>query len=177
MAVAGCGGPPDLMPLRENAKWTYRVNNGYRMSVQSMRVTGQASVGNVQGWDIEGPNGVSRLAWDGGSLVAERFVNIRFVPPIPILTADDKKLSKHWKGRVETPAGYYDAEADIDQNTESIKIATHSYKAVKSRVKLFLPGKRTEVVSWFAAGSGLLRQEQRTDDKLDVSLEMLNPER
>lgn len=161
--------------MKLGSRSTYTVRTGFGASVAPIRMSRALSVAGVPGYETEGPLGRSRLAWFGGELLAERFVGARFVPPITILVRNEKEAQRKWKGRFESPEGVHQAEARLEQSAAKFRIGSKQFDAVKTRLQVWWPGHRSEVLSWYADGTGLLRQEQRTDGELKVSLELLSP--
>lgn len=170
----GCGSSDDLMPLREGKSWTYKVFNGYSTVIDELKVQKKLSVSGVSGWQIEGSLGQHRLAWSGKDLLCERTPNARFVPPLLLAIQGAETAKRPWKGRFEAQGQVWQAEGTFEQGHDKVKIAARSYQTTKTRIVLRWPGHRTELISWFAPGTGLIKQEQRTDDQLDLGLEYLS---
>lgn len=174
LGCVGCGAGDDLMPLHEGKAWTYKVFNGYATAIDELKVNKPLSVAGVSGWQIEGSLGQHRMAWSGSDLLCERTPNARFVPPLLLAIQGSDKARRTWKGRFEAQGQVWQAEGSFEQAQDKVKIAARTYQTTKTRIVLRWPGHRTELISWFAPGTGLIKQEQRTDDQLDLGLELVS---
>ncbi len=83
--LIGCGSRDNWQPLVVGKTWTYRVQAGFDHRIESIRVMRALSVASVEGFELAGPLGVSRIAWKHGTLVADSTVNARFLPAVPLL--------------------------------------------------------------------------------------------
>ena len=118
--------------------------------------------------------GISRLAWRTNTLYAEAFPNTRVNKALPILIANDPKASVNWNGTVETANFSRPATASLNQQTDNIQVGTRRYDAIKATVALSTGSDSYELITWYAKGLGPIRQEQRTDGKLDYKVELLS---
>jgi hypothetical protein len=173
LLAVGCGGPTDLYPLRVGADWTYRVTTGFAESVQTIKVTRRVPVAYTSGFELDGPMGISRLAWRGGTLYAEVLPNTRIYKPMPMLVAGDPKATERWTGMVEVMGSAQKAQEFLHQEPDSIELGSKKYEAIKATLNLKLPDKEVELETWYAPGIGPIRQEQRTNGKLDMKVELL----
>jgi hypothetical protein len=185
LAAAGCGGGSDLMPLTVGHSQLYKVQAGFESYVATVKVTRDLSVANTVGYELASNLGVSRLAWAGDTLVAERLVNTQFAPPLPLLYRTDETHDRVWKGRV-TFVDHAAPSIDDLASGRKLAVASQSQKAddqitfrgnkihcTRSTVQLDAAGYKIEITTWFSAGLGIVRQEQRTDGALLVKLDLL----
>jgi hypothetical protein len=155
------------MPLQAGKRWTYLVTNSMTMD-QKIRSTVQVKrvipVGGVPGYELVSALGTSRLAWRGPELIASQMANTTFEPAIPLLGPVGSRRS--WQGYVRTLGRAEAARATLETKADRLG----ERRTQKSTLRLSLPGRLVLVESWFEPGVGLVRQEQRTDGKLDLSL-------
>ncbi len=161
------------MPLRPGLSWTYTVRTGYVTYVEPVRVERPISVAGAAGYALSGPLGESRLAWKQGTLYAERFVNVRFEPAMPILVAGEGSANRKWRGRLIGLGPGKEAEAALAQAPDRVRVGTQSFPAAKASLTVLDGSRRIEAISWYVDGIGLVRTEHRTDGKLDVQMDLL----
>lgn len=164
-------GPADrsLMPLRVGTVWTYAVERDFDSSVAEWRVVGPAPVGSEAGFEVRSPLGANRLAWSGGWLIASQLAGTRYEPPLPVLALDGTA----WTGIVAGPAGTSRARAKIGRQETTEESDGRKRKVTVSTVTIQASGWEAQVTTWFVAGVGAVRQEQRTDGRLDVRAELI----
>lgn len=175
--LAGCTGSRDYFPLEKDRSWTYNVISGLANYVVDVRVTGQVPVGSAQGYRLEGPLGVSRVAWEGDRLITDCMPNTRLSPPLTILAPKAKKPVQ-WQGFVETMGQSTSAKARLTQEQAKLKIGTQTYDTILAIVNIKAGSKNIELKTWYAPEIGPVLQEQRTGDgkevaELDVALHYL----
>lgn len=164
----------DLYPLKVGSTWSYTTWNGFSSSTQEVKVARKLPVAATEGVELQGPMGTSRLAWRGNTLYAEALPNTRLYKPLPILVANDPKAAESWKGTVETATAVTAAQAMLRQQNESIEIGTRRYDSTKATVSMKIGNDDLELETWYAKGIGPVRQEQRTNGKLDYKVELLS---
>jgi hypothetical protein len=171
VVVAGCGQPPDLMPLEAGREMEYVVRSDLDTRVEPVRISREVPVAGAPGFELTGPLGTSRLAWKDGMLLAASTTNARFHPPVPLVTVDGK--ARDWRGEIEVRG--YTSEAvgrlvqeDVDLDLNGKKVPTRM-----STLSVTLPRGEIELISWFQRGVGMVQQEQRTNDRLVLRMEML----
>lgn len=173
IAVAvGCG-PPDPFPLETGRKWSYSVRGGLSSRVESIRVVGPIAVDGRPGWRLAGSLGVAAMAWTPDALVAEQVPGTRFSPALPILYRSPERAAT-WRGMITWMNGVAEAGADIAQEPVTIDIGGRKMKVTQVRHRFTMPNGLSELVSWYAPGIGLVRQQQRDGDRLVRSLEWLS---
>lgn len=168
--ACGCGQGGDWFPLEEGKSWTYQVQNGYRSFVERVEVGESMSVAGSRGFELRGPMGVSRLAWNGGVLWADRLSGATPVPPLPLLTSRADKDKLAWKGIIEFAGGKETAHGVLTQGPDRIKVGLREVPALKTRLLLVTVGGQVELLTWYVQGKGPVRQEQRNDGRLVVAL-------
>jgi hypothetical protein len=174
--MSGCRGASDLMPLEVGREWKYIVqaSTDFKSYVTPMRVTREISVANAKGFEIVSDLGVSRLAWVGDGLMADRTAGTQFSPALPLLFATDETFERKWKGEVTfvdkaSPAhGTQSQKADDELVFEGKKL-----HCIKSTIRLKTASRDIELITWFSSGLGIVQQEQRTDEKLLVKVKLL----
>lgn len=178
--LGGCSNEEQaLMPLSEGAEWTYIVRSDFQSSVITQRVDEPRPVGSRSGWLLTGDMGSSHLAWHGSSLLAERLGDTSFKPPIVILARPDQDEPTTWEGEIVTLAI---GDTDPVRATAKLEVATvndfelegRKIEAVKAQLKISSNGVEIEILTWYGQGIGILRQEQRRDGRLQLSLEYLS---
>lgn len=171
----GCSpGSQRYFPLEAGMQWTYSVRSGLSSRVEQLRVAMSVSVAGVQGWELSGPMGASRVAWRGNKLMLEEVPGTRFAPAVPILLGDPRTAKWDWSGLVTTFGRATEGSGVIEQSPEQLTVAGRSFKTIRSTFSLDLPGKQIVIVTWFAEGVGVLRQEQRANGYLERALEYVS---
>src|SRR5580658_8406313 len=129
--ASGCGGGQrDLMPLQVGKSWTYRIVSGLDSRVESVKVVRPVAVDGVEGVEINGPLGISRLAWNRNSLVAESTGSLRFRPALPLLARD--QASQRWTGWVTWLGRDVAATAQTTQKPRSLTLNSRSIDSTES---------------------------------------------
>lgn len=146
----------------------YSVRVGVMQRVEQVRVTGTDTVGAVAGYRMEGPGGVTRMAWSGSTLMCSEVGGVRFSPPLPLLPAADTQ----WSGVMEFAGKKGAGRARI-----TLKEATHTVAAKEipaQWVSAAFQGElgNFELNTLFAQGIGIVRQEEKRDGVVVRSLEL-----
>jgi hypothetical protein len=188
VVAAGCGGGggSDLMPLEVGQTRLYKVQAGFESYVTTMKVSREISVANTVGYELTSTLGVSRLAWSDGALVAERLVTTQFMPPLPLLFKAEETHDRIWKGRIvfvdkaapamkDYAAGKKLVTATQSQSVDDqIPFRGNKIHCIRSTVNMQTAENKIEITTWFSAGLGIVRQEQRTDGALVLKLDLLD---
>lgn len=158
------------MPLSEGAKWTYLVRavSSYPDAVMVKR---QVAVGDAQGYEMQGRMGVYHLAWDKGRLVTDMMATARFIPPL-ILLAPHQKTTR-WSGWVLSDDKRIPAKATITNSPQKLDLLGNPVETTRSDVTVNLAGQNLTLSTWFQPSVGIVRQEQRTNGRIDLTLEYL----
>ena len=165
----GCGGPPRLMPLSVGQRWDYRYRWGMEREMGRVAVVREVPVANGMGWELKGPMGVARLGYVGDRLVAEQLGGAFLAPALPIgIPAKSQAL---WRGWVVSAAGRKAAKATVVASEATLKVRGRRQRLNRTVVTLRTGDHTVELATWYAPGDGIVQQEQRTDDKLDLALE------
>lgn len=61
-----------------------------------------------------------------------------------------------------------------DSKAEKLDLGGRKLSTTKVETRLTIAGQAVELDTWFAAGIGIVRQEQRTDGKQDLAIELLS---
>jgi hypothetical protein len=183
--IGGCGqGGPSYLPLWEGNEWTYSTRTAFQNPASVIKVGPKVAVGSVEGRVLSGNFGESRMAWDGPRLIVSQLSNSRFSPPIPLFREDkipDKKKQREqefvnvdaWKGRVESFDQSRSATAILQQRRSQIDRNGRKVNVVESLLTITLGKSEIEIRTVFERGKGILRQEQRTNRNLVLSLDLL----
>jgi hypothetical protein len=130
-------------------------------------------VAGTTGYELSASYGTSRLAWKDGRLLAAQTTNAFFDPPIPLVSEDGKDIS--WSGRIESMGKISQATATLTQKkNEALQIAAKRYTTQATQLKINLPRGTILIDSWFVPKIGLVQQEQRTNDKFVLRMELLH---
>ena len=168
LLMPGCNDDGEAyMPLSMHKKWSYLVDDGVNKMPDHVKVTRQVPVGSAQGFELTGELGISRFAWQNGRLITDDLSNTRFMPPLPILATRDRRV--HWRGWVFSGNKQEPAYADVD----FVKVKKDG-DFIDSTVTLKVDQRQMSLVTRFQADYGIVRQEQRTGDQLDLSLMALS---
>ena len=116
--------------------------------------------------------GVARLGYVGDRLVADELGGAFLTPPLPI--GIPTKTRVLWRGWVVSPEGRQPAKATVVADTKSLKIQGQDRPLNRTVVTLRVGGHTIELTTWYAPGDGIVQQEQRTDDKLDLAMERVS---
>lgn len=183
-AMTSLQGGPSYLPLSEGAKWTYAVTTTFRTPVTDLKVGPKTTVGNTSGRVLSSPLGESRLAWDGPKLIVSQLANCRFNPPITLFREDkipEKKKQRsqefvdvdEWKGRLESFDVSRPATGALSMRQSKLTIRKKEVSTVETKVLIKTEKGEMEIRTWFERGVGIVKQEQRTNRNLLVSMELL----
>jgi hypothetical protein len=171
--LVGCaGGDRELYPIDEHSHWSYFART-VNTTTDHVSYAGRVAVGNSNGYELKSDLGVIHLAWTNGNLVTDQMASSRFLPPLPILTEVSKKPVA-WQGWIDTGDRREAARAKIV--TDHAKLSLHGLlvDTTRTTVALSLADRQISLINWYRSGVGLVRQEQRTDGRLDMTLEYLD---
>ena len=171
--ICGCADSTSLYPLRIGESWTYTVNNSFTTRVQQVKVMRHVPVDQTEGYELSGPMGIARLAWKGGVLYASALPNVRLIKPMPILAARDQALTLNWSGQVQNLGRTLPAQAILSQSLDSVDVGAQKMDAVKATLDIKFDARSVELTTWYAKGVGPVRQDQRTNGKLDYHVDLL----
>jgi len=173
--------------MKVGKHWTYQVRSNFETRVEPIKVLRPMAVASASGYELVGPLGVSRLAWKNGTLYADSTVDVQFLPPIPLLVpgadlARDKerdsdkvkdKVVATWVGTLVVKDKKRSGNAELAERTETIDLGTRKVPTIRTTLTIHLRGGTIALQSWYQQGTGLVRQEQRTNGTRIVHLEML----
>ncbi len=174
----GCSAAPNPMPLDLGREWTYAVSAGFQKFVEPVRVVGRVPVSKTEGYKLEGPLGTSHLAYEDGKLIASKFANSSFEPPLPLLDTRLKNESKPkswaWTGSLRSFGYDRPASATISQSKTKVDFAGESIDAIRTDILIRSKSAQIELRTWFRPGYGIVQQEQRTNRNLIVALQLIS---
>ena len=169
--LLGCGSPPPLVPFAVGDHWDYRFRTGLERETGRIEVAREVPVAGGVGWELRGPMGVSRLGYAGDRLVADQLGGAFLTPPLPIgLPLKSRAL---WRGWVVSPKGRQPAKATIEADESKPEIMGRKRVLNRTVVTLRVDGRKIELATYYAPGDGIIRQDQRTDERLDLALERI----
>lgn len=169
--MSGCRDSDSLMPLELEQTTTYLAKFGFDERVESVRVSRALSVAGVDGFELTGPLGVSKLAWKHSVLWADQTANAWFQPSIPLLAVDNRPRT--WTGTVVSMGQSHPASAELHQAKTKLTVRNQTVDTVLATLTITMPGGKIELDSWFQPGVGLIQQEQRTNDERVIQLQMV----
>jgi hypothetical protein len=170
--LAGCSKPPDLFPLEVGTAWTYTVRSGFDTFVEPIKIVRTVPVAGVDGVELAGPLGVSRLGWRKGVLFADSTVNANFTPPLPIYAIDGK--DGKWGGSMGSMGKRQKCTATLHHEDAKLQIGGRNVSTRLSTVTIKTARTDIELKTWFQPKVGIVQQEQRTAGKLDVAIQLLS---
>ena len=193
IAGAGCGRSANLMPLDQGKSWTYTVRAGFQTFVEPVTVDGKVAVGSGEGVVLKGAMGTSWMGWNGTTLLASRLANATFVPPVPLALGDVPVAGEGgtaWSGRIEAFGVKRQARGTLKQAPERLVLGGVKVRCVRTTLSLLAQPEsgreksprgderltKIQVTTWLRPGYGIVRQEQHTDRKLVVALNLLDGE-
>lgn len=187
--LMACGqGGPSYLPLVDEKAWSYTSKSAFQDNVVNLKVGSKVSVGGITGRVLASELGESRVAWDNHRLIASMLSNTVFIPPIPLLVDDkvpDKKKGREgdfvpveeWSGTFESLGKVRRAKATLSERRSTLQLTFGETNVVETVLRVQIDGMKDdsalELRTWFERGKGIVRQEQRTNRELVVSLEFL----
>jgi hypothetical protein len=165
-----------MFPLVEGNKWNYSYRAGFKEGVEPIEVGRTISVAGVKGFELDGPMGISHVAWKDRELVTTALPNLGLMPPLPLLVGGQKEAQRKWEGWLIKAGEKVPAKATLVQESETKTIGSRKYETVKCTVTVITPNrdKPIELLTWYAEGIGPVRQEQRIGGELLIALEYLS---
>ncbi|RYG35130.1 hypothetical protein EON81_13635 [bacterium] len=171
LLLVGCSRTERLMPLEEGRSWTYSIRAGFEVAVEQVKVVRPISVAGAAGMELVGPLGISRMAWKDGVLYASQSAGARFTPALPIFVPPGRTVTYH--GRMETARGRVPTSGTIKSvEGQTVNLGAREFSTTRTTVVLKAGEDGIELITWFAAGVGIVQQEQRTNNVLDLQLQL-----
>jgi hypothetical protein len=178
LLALGCARDDALMPLEVGQEVTYVAKNGFSSTIEPVKIVRELPVAGVKGVEMTGPLGTSRMAWKDGVLYADATSHGRFSPPLPMLDsqATEKSKPRTWHGRLEILGREQPAGARLTHKKETIPLGSRRVATTVATLTLDLPASngKIELISWYQPGTGLVQQEQRTNGRRVLRLELLS---
>lgn len=159
------------MPLEIGNTWTYQITSGLTKRVDEIKVTARTAVGQNEGYILTSPIGTTTLAWQGNTLVAGKFANTEFFPPLPIYAPlkEGEKLS--WKGIIRTAGVSKNGSANLI--SKSVKEEIDGKEITVQFASLSIDD-LSALSTWFRPGKGIFRQEHRSNDQLITRIQYVS---
>ncbi|QYK52302.1 MAG: hypothetical protein KF824_08530 [Fimbriimonadaceae bacterium] len=164
--LSGCYSSHKLMPLEQGSVWTYQCNPGLVSRVEQFEITSTVPVGKASGIALTSRLGTTTLAWQGNHLVAGKLAGSEFFPPIPLFAPLSSNGSLDWKGKIRTAGVITSASASLKSIQTEEKIGTRTVQATETTLTLQDGKNSHELLTWFSAGLGIVRQEHRINGSL-----------
>ncbi len=142
--------------------------------VEEVKVLRKVPVAGVTGYELGGPMGQSRIAWKDGILVAQQLPNATFNPPIPLLVGGVEKATRDWKGMIGAVGKGTPASATLIQEGDTQSFTGRPIRTTRATLTIIAGSQKIELITWYQKGQGPIKQEQRTNDSLQVLLEAIN---
>ena len=169
------------MPMHVGDSFTYEVNLGMEKRVVTVHVARRIPIADVLGYELQGEMGASRLVWKGGQLLTDAGPYGRLDPPLALINSTvkpvrdkDKLRVYNWTGVVTTLAEPMNASAKISNSQATVTIGPSEKNTVHSVVEMKIGAKEIRLESWYAPGTGMVKQEQWTGARLNYSAQLLN---
>lgn len=171
--LAGCAGPQEYFPLKLGRANSYSVRTGFNNYVESITPDRVVSVAGIRGFELDSALGTATVGWKGETLVGERLANAQVIPAVPLLspTKLDKKLT--WSGILAFPGGKEDATGTLTQSKTSLSIGGRKFDTIKTLLVIDTAKRQIELETYYAQGIGPVKQEQRTNGRFDLAMELL----
>jgi hypothetical protein len=170
--TAGCrSNDQELFPITASSHWNYLVRT-LNKTTDAVVYADRVAVGSTQGYELHGDLGCFHLAWIGGNLVTDQMAGARMLPPLPILTPASKRYLE-WKGWIETGDKREPAKAKIFTDLARLPLNGNVVDTHRTLIAITLPDREINLTNWYQSGVGLVRQEQRTNGRLDLILDYL----
>lgn len=170
VCLVGCMANDAQFPLKTGNTWVYEASTPIGKNVRTLKVDGPTSVGPYHGMALSSEAGETDLAWANGTLMASKLSGVAFAPPLPLVKEAGGKGAWSWQGKMRTPTGLFDAKASMVASSEDRLVVGRKAKTTQVVMTLEAPGAKTEVVSWYERGVGLVGQEQRNAGALVTKL-------
>lgn len=173
------------MPLETGRNWSYLARTGFDTYVTTLQVAKSVPVAGAHGFELTSDLGTCDVAWVGNGLVAERVINAQFDPPLPLVYSTSETYQRPWKGRVSFVENSvprmpslvfkeWPGRANQSQSSDDdLTFEGRKLHCIRSVVKLETNTQTIELITWFSSGIGIVQQEQRTNGKLVMKLELL----
>lgn len=173
--LSGCKNKNEetYLPLEIGNKWIYTVRSGLQVRIDTLKVIRETFIDGYRGWDIQGPGGITSLYWINKILKVKYMPNLKVSPSLPLLDVSKKDAYFKWKGFIIFEGKTMAATANIKQYQDKYQEGGKKFNCLKSHLEIYTDNKTIELISWFHTGTGIICQQQRTNNYLDISLEYL----
>lgn len=172
LLLAGCAPSGQLVPLAVGKHWNYGFRWGVQKENAPIQVVREVPIADGTGWELSGPMGQARLGYHGGDLVADQLGGAFLTPALPIGIRVGSK-PQVWRGWVTGLDGKKPAKAIIVATEAKLPVQGRPRSLNRTVVTMTTGGHTIELTTWYAPGDGIVQQEQRTDETLDVGVERI----
>jgi len=175
LLLAACERPQtSYFPISRDARWTYAIRSGLLSRVEDLGVKRELSVAGVQGYELGGPMGYSRLAIKGDVVVAENLAGTTYSPPLPLLILKQEKRRVTWAGLITAANRPEQGSAVLMQSPTKVSLGGRQLRGIAVDLTIEVRSKRVVLKSTYAEGLGLVRQEQHENQSQERYLEYLS---
>ena len=174
ISLAGCTKPPTEYPLAVGKTWTYNVRTHFISYQEPVKVSRELSVAGTKGYVLSGPMGSCRIGWREGTLYADSLLNTTFNPPLPMLVSGQPEASLDWEGYLTVLGKQRKGHATLSQKKESVTLGWRTVPTTRAKLLIEVEDHEIELITWYAVGQGPVKQEQRTDGRQIINLEILS---
>ena len=175
LSALGCASGGKEFPLSVGRTWSYMVDSGFGTTrVEEVKVQRSVPVDGVNGFELGGTMGQSRLAWKDGVLEAAQLPNATFNPPVPLVIGGKDKARTEWKGMIGAMGRGTAATGTLVQEPDKAVFSGKTVSTTKTTLTILAGPQKTELITWFQRGVGPIAQEQRTNNLLVVKFEQIS---
>ncbi len=162
------------MPLEIGNKWSYYVRTALQSRVENLEVIKQMPVADTTGYLLESESGILQLAWKKNILYLQETPAIRFIPAIPWIDTKNENSEREWKGNILFLGKEYPLSINIQQEKTPYNHNGTKVKSIRSTLHFEHNEKSIELITWFLPEIGIVEQQHRTNQILDISQEYLS---
>jgi len=160
LLLAGCGNRAQTyFPLTLGQETEYAVRIGVIQRADKVKVTGTDEINGKPGFRLEGPSGVTRLAWNGNTLLCAELSGVHFSPALPLFVARETS----WKGTIEYAGKTGAGRATIVPKEATYKVGGQEVPAQWMNAAFQGELGEFEFNTLFAKGIGIVRQEEKRE--------------
>lgn len=174
LGLAGCSRRQSYFPLQVGKTAAYSIRTGFSEHTDTLVLRRSVSVAGQPGVEVAGSFGVSRVGWKDGVLLADQLSQAQLIPAVPILAPAMVGKSLPWSGKIRFAGGEEDAKGELTQSKSSVALGGRTFETIHTKLVLDNPKRQIEVETDFAPEVGIVRQQQRTNGRFDLAMELLS---
>lgn len=180
VGLAGCQSTPSPFPMAADQSLPFRFTVPPVERTITIRTEAGPTVVNGTSITWRAAEGLSQFFWRNGDLFAIQMSDTRFSPPLPLYTpppANREAPAKRvpYRGVLRLLGRSVTAEGTLEMasSPERIQVDDVSYRAMVSTIELRAGADQLRIRSWFATGTGLVRQTMHRNGRLEYELARL----